>query len=361
MARYYNFSPGPAMLPQEVLEQIRDELLDWRGSGASIMEISHHSPGYLVLAEELEAMTRDILNVPEDYEVLFLPFPARSQFSMIPMNLLKERQPVDYICTGLWSEAAAAEAKRYANVNIVTSVKLKQDTLTIPPSDTWRLNSEAAYLYYAANETVDGIEFSFIPESGQVPLISDMTSALFTQPIDISQFGLIFAGAQKNFGIPALTVVIIHKTLLQETNPMTPTIFSYQVHSQANSRYCTPATFACYVMLLMLQWFKRQGGLTAIAQINQQKAELLYTYIDQSDFYHNHIDASCRSRLNIPFFLAVDSLNEIFIEEAQKAGLLYLKGHKQRGGMRASIYNSMPIEGVKALIAFMQEFERHYG
>ncbi len=357
MSRVYNFSAGPAMLPLEVLEQVREELLDWHGSGMSVMEMSHRGKHFSAIAQQAEADLREILAIPEDYAVLFLQGGATSQFAMAPLNLLGESRRADYLNTGLWSKKAIAEARRYGEVNVAASSEETGFT-TIPPPETWQLSEDAAYLHYTPNETINGVEFPFIPES-PAPLVADMSSTILSRPLDVSRFGIIYAGAQKNVGPAGLTVVIVDPSILQEPLPMTPTLYQYRVHIENGSMYNTPPTFSWYVAGLVLQWLKRQGGLAAMGERNRRKAQMLYDAIDASDFYHNPVDPSCRSWMNVPFILADTSLDKRFLEEAEKAGLVGLKGHRLVGGMRASIYNAMPIEGVEALIDFMKEFERH--
>jgi len=360
MADVYNFSAGPAMLPVAVMQQARDELLDWHGSGISVMEMSHRSKDYLAVAEQAEADLRELLSIPANYRVLFLQGGATSQFAMVPLNLLRGRQQADYINTGTWSGKAIAEAKRYCSVNVAAS---SADTgfNGIPAPDTWQLDADAAYVHYTPNETIGGVEFHWIPDTGDVPLVADMSSTILSRPLDVSRYGLIYAGAQKNIGPAGLTVVIVRDDLLGSTLDGTPTMFDYKIHADNGSMYNTPPTFGWYLAGLVFKWLLQQGGLVAMAEINRHKAQLLYTAIEQSDFYRSPVDAACRSWMNVPFTLADPALDGRFLELARAAGLLNLKGHRSVGGMRASIYNAMPEAGVAALTGFMSEFERTHG
>jgi len=357
MTAIYNFSAGPAVLPAAVLEQARDELLDWHGSGMSVMEMSHRSKEYLSIAEQAEADLRELLSIPADYRVLFLQGGATSQFAMVPMNLLHGKQQADYVNTGAWSKKAIAEARRYCDVNVVASSEDSKFT-TIPAFDSWQRNADAAYLHYTPNETIGGVEFHWLPESGDVPLAVDMSSTILSRPIDVSRFGVIYAGAQKNIGPAGLTVVIVRDDLLGETLAGTPSMFDYKLHADNGSMLNTPPTFSWYLAGLVFQWLKQQGGLAAMAAINQRKSQRLYDAIVQSGFYSSPVDVECRSWMNIPFTLADAELDGEFLSRAKSAGLLNLKGHRSVGGMRASIYNAMPEAGVAALIDFMAEFER---
>ncbi|MBI5099877.1 MAG: 3-phosphoserine/phosphohydroxythreonine transaminase [Nitrospirae bacterium] len=359
MSRVFNFSAGPAMLPEEVLKQAASEMTDWRGSGMSVMEMSHRGKEFVSIAEKAEADLREIMKIPVNYKVLFLQGGATSQFAMVPMNLLKGKKTADYINTGQWSKKAISEAKRYCNVNVVVTSEANNFT-TIPPQSEWKLNPDAAYMHYTPNETIGGVEFHYIPEVGNVPLVADMSSTILSRPLDVSKYGLIYAGAQKNIGPAGLTIVIIREDLIGETIPGTPLMFSYKTHADNGSMYNTPPTYAWYIAGLVFELIKRKGGLEAMAAINKRKADKLYAAIDKSDFYKNPVDKKCRSWMNVPFILKNPGLDKNFIEETKKAGLVALKGHRSVGGMRASIYNAMPEEGVDALIAFMQEFEKKY-
>lgn len=358
--RAYNFSAGPATLPIEVLDQVRDELLDWRGMGTSVMEISHRGDAFRELATESERDFRDLLSIPDDYHVLFVQGGGRGQFSMVPLNLLRGKALADYVNTGVWSGLAAKEAAKYCQINPVASAENSGFT-TIPDFSTWSLNSESAYVHIVDNETVNGVEYTFIPDTGSVPLVSDMSSNILSKPIDVSRYGLIYAGVQKNIGPAGLAVVIVRKDLVGQALPITPCLYDYQNHVNQNSLYNTPPTFSWYVCALVFKWLKKQGGVAAISEINARKAKKLYTYIDQSDFYNNTIDSRYRSTMNVVFRLRDESLNEAFLAKAKSAGLLYLKGHQLVGGMRASIYNAMPEAGVDALLNFMADFSQGKG
>lgn len=345
------------MLPEEVLKQAASEMLDWRGSGMSVMEMSHRGKEFVSIAEKAEADLREIMNIPNNYKVLFLQGGATSQFAMVPMNLLRGKNTADYINTGQWSKKAIAEAKRYCNVNVAATSEASKFS-TVPPVSEWKLNPDAAYLHYTPNETIGGVEFHFIPEAGKVPLVVDMSSTILSRPVDVSKFGVIYAGAQKNIGPAGLTIVIIREDLIGDAITGTPLMFSYKTHVENGSMYNTPPTYAWYIAGLVFEWIKKKGGLQAMAEINKRKADKLYTYIDSSKFYSNPVDKNCRSWMNVPFTLANQELDSKFLEESKKAGLVALKGHRSVGGMRASIYNAMPEEGVDKLIAFMQEFDK---
>jgi phosphoserine aminotransferase len=358
--RVYNFSAGPAVLPEEVLERAREEMLDWRGSGMSVMEMSHRGKEYMSIAAQAEADLREVMRIPEEYKVLFLQGGASLQFAMIPMNLLGDTRAADYINTGAWSKKAIAEAKRYGTINVAASSEAERFA-TIPPQERWQLDPRAAYVHYTPNETIGGLEFHWIPETGGVPLVADMSSTILSRPLDVSRYGVIYAGAQKNIGPAGLTVVIVREDLIGKPLAGTPTMLDYQTHTDNESMYNTPPTYAWYIAGLVFEWVKRKGGLPAMAERNRRKAQSLYAAIDGSDFYHSPIDPGCRSWMNVPFTLARPELDEAFLKEAKAAGLVALKGHRSVGGMRASLYNAMPEEGVAALVAFMAEFERRNG
>jgi phosphoserine aminotransferase len=359
MNRIYNFSAGPAMLPADVLESAKNEMPDWHGSGMSVMEMSHRSKEYMSIALQAEADLRELLRMPDNYKVLFLQGGASSQFSMVPMNLLQQTNaPADYLNTGAWSKKAIAEANKYADVSVVASSEGSQFS-TIPAFDSWEMNPGARYFHYTPNETIGGVEFHWIPDAGSVPLVADMSSTILSRPLDVSRFGVIYAGAQKNMGPAGLTIVIVREDLIAESIAGTPAMFSYATHVSNDSMYNTPPTYAWYLAGLVFQWLKNKGGLEAMAKVNQRKASKLYATIDASDFYSSPVDVVCRSRMNIPFTLANPELDGTFLEGAANQGLLNLKGHRSVGGMRASIYNAMPDAGVDALIAFMQQFEQH--
>lgn len=360
MTRVYNFAPGPAMIPEEVLEQARDELLDWRGTGMSVMEISHRGKDFKNIVDESERDLRDLLHIPDNYQILFLQGGARLQFAMVPMNLLNGATSAAYVDTGFWSQYAIEEAKQYGDVKIAATSKATNYT-SIPDRQTWNLPKDAAYLYYADNETINGVEFSYIPET-ELTLVNDMSSNFLSRPFDVSRFGLVFACAQKNVGPAGLTVVIIRDDLLRTVPVLnTPAILRYAVHAKEHSLWNTPPTFAWYMAGLTFKWLKAKGGLEAMAKINQRKAEKLYQFIDHSVFYKNPVEPRYRSRMNVPFNLVDEKLVGPFLQEAEKNGLTNLKGHRLAGGARASIYNAMPEAGVDALIAFMKAFEKRYG
>jgi len=348
------------MLPAEVILQAQAEMLDWDNSGMSVMEMSHRGPEYTSIAQKAEADLRELLAISDDYAVLFLQGGASSQFAMIPMNLLRGKTKADYFNTGAWSEKAILEAQKYCDVHIVSDSTDNHCT-TIADKNTWQLSADAAYVHYTVNETIHGLEFDDIPDTGDIPLVADFSSTLLSRPIDVSRFGLIYAGAQKNIGPAGLCIVIVRRDLLGDTVAGTPTMFDYKVHDDNDSMYNTPATYSWYLAGLVFAWLKRQGGVTALADINQRKQHKLYQAIDNSKLFHNPVDVRYRSWMNVPFTLADEGLNTLFLAEAKTAGLLSLKGHKALGGMRASIYNAMPEAGVDALIAFMSEFERKYG
>ncbi len=359
MSRVFNFSAGPATLPAEVLQQASSEMLDWRGSGMSVMEMSHRSKEFTSIAAKAEADLRELLEVPGNYKILFLQGGASSQFAMVPMNLLRGKDRADYLNTGHWSKKAIAEAKRFCNVNIVATSEPVNFT-TIPPRSEWNLSPGAAYVHYTPNETIAGVEFHDIPDVGETPLVADMSSTILSRPLDVSRFGLIYAGAQKNIGPAGLTIVIVREDLIGDPLPGTPTMFDYGTHAKADSMYNTPPTYSWYIAGLVFEWLKKKGGLKAMAEVNKGKADRLYAFIDESDFYRNPVDPACRSWMNVPFILADPGLDAKFLELAAEAGLANLKGHRSVGGMRASIYNAMPEEGVDALIAFMADFEKRY-
>ncbi|MGB5599783.1 MAG: 3-phosphoserine/phosphohydroxythreonine transaminase [Thiothrix litoralis] len=361
MKRVFNFSAGPAMLPQSVLEQAQAEMLDWNGSGMSVMEMSHRGKEYMSIAAEAEADLREIMGIPVNYKVLFLQGGASSQFAMIPQNLLRGKGTADYVDTGDWSAKAIKEAKRYGNVNVVASTKAGNYT-SVPAFDSWTCDANAAYLHYTPNETIRGVEFAWVPETGDVPLVADMSSTILSRPLDVSKFGLIYAGAQKNIGPAGLTIVIVRDDLIGETLPGTPTMFDYKIHADNESMYNTPATYGWYLAGLVFKWIKQQGGLAGMATLNERKAQKLYAAIETSGgFYNSPVAADCRSWMNVPFTLANAELDKSFLSEAAQHGLTTLKGHRSVGGMRASIYNAMPEAGVDTLVSFMQDFAKKNG
>lgn len=360
MARVYNFSAGPAMLPESVLAQARDEMLDWRGSGMCVAEMSHRGKEFMAIAAEAEADLRELLQVPADYKVLFLQGGASSQFTMVPMNLLHGAGGADYVNTGSWSKKAISEARRYCSVNVAATTEDSKFTRA-PAQSELQLTEDAAYVHYTPNETIEGVEFPYVPETHGKPLVADMSSTLLSRPIDVSRFGLIYAGAQKNIGPAGLTIVIVREDLIGKPINGTPTMFDYKVQADNESMYNTPPTYAWYLAGLVFKWLKGLGGLDAMAAINARKATLLYDAIDASGFYRNPVEPSARSWMNVPFTLADAALDDVFLKEAKAVGLTTLKGHRSVGGMRASIYNAMPEAGVEALVAFMQEFARKHG
>ena len=357
MARIYNFSAGPAMLPEAVLQQAQEEMLDWQGSGMSVMEMSHRGKEFVSIAEQAEADLRELMSIPDNYKVLFLQGGASSQFAMVPMNLLRGKDSADYINTGSWSKKAIAEAKRYCKVNLAATTEESKFTRA-PAQDELKLDSSAAFVHYTPNETIGGVEFPYVPDTGDVPLVADMSSTILSRPVDVSKFGVIYAGSQKNIGPAGLTVVIVREDLIGQTLDGTPTMFDYAAHAEADSMYNTPPTYAWYLAGLVFAHVKRLGGLPAMAEINQRKAGKLYAAIDNSDFYANPVEPESRSWMNVPFTLANAELDGEFLKQASERGLKTLKGHRSVGGMRASIYNALPEAGVDALIDFMADFEK---
>jgi phosphoserine aminotransferase len=359
--RVFNFAAGPATLPLEVLQQAQAELPDWRGSGMSVMEISHRSKAFIGVAEEAEADLRELLGVPADYKVLFLQGGATGQFAGIPLNLASAASTVDYVNTGNWSKKAIGEAKQFcAKVNVVADAAASK-YCDVPPESTWQRDSTAAYLHYTPNETIGGVEFPFIPDAGNVPLVADFSSSILSRPLDVSKFGLIYAGAQKNIGPAGICLVIVRDYLTGHARPFTPSIWDYKQMGADGSMSNTPPTFGWYIAGLVFKWLKATGGLAAMGERNHAKAAKLYAAIDSSDFYSNPVPTACRSRMNVPFTLARPELDKTFLSEAKAAGLTNLEGHRSVGGMRASLYNAMPPEGVDALVAFMQEFKQKHG
>jgi len=357
MSRVYNFSAGPAVLPKEVLEQAQAEMLDWNGSGMSVMEMSHRGKAYMSIAAKAEADLRQLMAIPDNYKVLFLQGGASSQFAMVPINLLGDKKSADYMNTGQWSKKAISEAKRFGNVNVIADTTSSNFT-TVPDAASLKFDADAAYVHYTPNETIVGVEFPYIPETGEVPLVADMSSNILSRQIDVSKFGVIYAGAQKNIGPAGLTIAIVREDLIGHANPAMPTMFDYKTHADEGSMYNTPPTYSWYLAGLVFAHVLKQGGLAAMEAVNQRKAEKLYRAIDDSDFYSNPVAVNCRSWMNVPFILANADLDAAFLEQAAANGLTTLKGHRSVGGMRASIYNAMPEAGVDALIAFMKEFER---
>ena len=358
--RVFNFAAGPATLPLEVLEQARNELTDWRGSGMSVMEVSHRSKAFQAVGAELEASLRQLLAIPDGYKVVLLQGGATAQFSGIPLNLAGADSTVDYVNTGAWSKKAIGEAKRYCKVNVAADESASGYN-TVPAQGALKLTPGAAYVHYTPNETIGGVEFGYVPQSGAVPLVADYSSTFLSRPIDVSRFGLIYAGAQKNVGPAGLCIVIVREDLIGKARPGTPLVMDYKAMADDNSMLNTPPTFAWYLSGLVLKWILSKGGLAAMETRNRAKAESLYAAIDASGFYRNPVAKEARSWMNVPFTLARPELDRTFLSEAQAAGLTNLEGHRSVGGMRASIYNAMPPEGVQALIGFMKEFQRRNG
>jgi len=359
--RAYNFAAGPATLPVEVLEQAREELTDWQGLGASVMEVSHRGKPFLAMARESQSDLRELLEVPAGYQVLFMQGGGAAQFSVVPLNLVAADGSVDYLVTGHWSQRALAEAQRLiARVNVAADEAASKYT-TVPQQGALALSPAAAYVHYCPNETIGGVEFPYVPDTGAVPLVADMSSTILSRPLDVSRFGLIYAGAQKNIGPSGLVVVIVREDLLDRARRDIPAVWSYRNIAAEGSMFNTPPTFSWYLAGLVFKWLKARGGLTAMGELNRTKARRLYEAIDSSGFYRNPVARECRSWMNVPFTLRDASLEGAFSAEARAAGLINLEGHRSVGGMRASIYNAMPLAGVEALIAFMQDFERRKG
>jgi phosphoserine aminotransferase len=356
--RAFNFSPGPAALPTEVLEQARDELLDWNHDGMSVMEISHRGKPFMEVAAQAEADLRELMGVPKNYKVLFLQGGASGQFAFVPMNLTGEDSIADYVNTGHWSSKAIKEARRFCRVNVAADAG--EDYLRVPPQSELELRADAAYVHYTPNETIGGVEFSYIPRTGDVPLVADLSSSILSRPLDVTRFGLIYAGAQKNIGPSGLVIVIVREDLIGRARPGTPLVFDYKAVADDHSMLNTPPTFAWYMAGLVFKWLKRNGGLAAMGERNRTKAESLYAAIDGSQFFRNSVAKDSRSWMNVTFALAKPELDVLFLEHAAASGLRNLKGHRVHGGMRASLYNAMPQAGVDALVAFMGEFERRH-
>ena len=361
MSRIWNFSAGPAALPLAVLERAQRDMLDWNGSGASVMEQSHRGKRFGELAAQTETDLRQLMAIPDDYAVLFLQGGATQHFAQIPMNLAAPDGSADYLITGHWGEKAASEAAPYVRVNVAASSKA-QSYLRMPPRDQWQLDPNAAYVHYTSNETIHGVEYHDVPDVGDVPLVADMSSNILSEPIDVSRFGLIYAGAQKNIGPAGFVVMVMRRDLLQRATRPMARILRYAEHAAAGSMLNTPNTWGWYITGLTLQWLKEQGGLAAMAERNRAKAETLYRAIDGSGgYYRNPVDVAARSRMNVPFTLHDSTLDAAFLQESEAAGLMALKGHKALGGMRASLYNAVPPEAVEALTGFMQDFAKRHG
>jgi phosphoserine aminotransferase len=360
MKRAFNFSPGPAVLPLEVLEQAQQELLDWHGSGMSVMEMSHRGKEFIAIHAQAEKDARELLNIPANYKVLFMQGGAIGENAIVPMNLLRGKTSIDFINTGEWSKKTIKEAKKYATANIAASSEANNFTC-IPDRATWKLDPNAAYVHICSNETIGGVQYHFTPETGSVPLVADMSSDILSRPIDVSKYGCIYGGAQKNMGPSGVTLVVVRDDLIGQALPVTPSAFDYKQQADNDSMYNTPPTFAIYIAGLVFQWIKKQGGLVAMDAHNRKKAALIYDYLDTTKFYSNPVARNDRSLMNVPFKLPNEALDEPFLKGAQALGMLQLKGHRSVGGMRASIYNAMPMAGVETLVAYMKEFERKNG
>lgn len=356
MDRVHNFSAGPAALPDAVLERARADLPDWQGLGMSVMEVSHRGPDFMALAERTEASLRELLDVPDNYRILFLAGGATLQFASVPLNLAPPGSGADYVVTGNWGRKAVSEASRYLNVNVAADSESTGYT-TIPDPATWSVRDDAAYLHYTPNETVYGVEFHAIPDVSDAPLVADMSSTVMSRPIDVSRYGVIYAGAQKNLGAAGITLLVVRDDLTGRARGDTPGVVDYRLMAESGSMWNTPPTFCWYIMALVLDWLRDEGGLAVMAERNERKAGKLYSAIDASEFYDNPVDAACRSWMNVPFRLADPELDDVFLAEAEAAHLTNLKGHRLAGGMRASIYNAMPESGIDALIDFMADFE----
>jgi phosphoserine aminotransferase len=363
MTAIYNFSAGPAVLPKEVLQQAAAEMLDWHGSGMSVMEMSHRGSEFMSIHETALADFRELLSVPDNYRILFLQGGGLGENAIVPMNLLgRKAQPAtaDFVITGSWTKKSAKEAAKYGNVNIAATAE-DNKLSAIPDPASWELSKDAAYVHICTNETIDGLEYHFVPDVGDVPLVADMSSHIMARPVDVSRYGAIFGGAQKNLGPAGLTVVIVREDLLNCALPICPSAFEWKTVAENNSMYNTPPTYAIYIAGLVFQWLKKQGGVKAMEERNIAKSAMLYDYLDSTGFYQNRVVRECRSRMNVPFYLQDETLNTAFLAGAKEHGLLQLKGHKSVGGMRASLYNAMPLEGVQALIAYMKDFEAKNG
>jgi phosphoserine aminotransferase len=357
--RVFNFAAGPAALPLEVLEQARDEMCDWNGSGMSVMEISHRSKAFIAVASQAEADLRELLSIPKNYKVLFVQGGATGMFSAVPMNLTQPESTIDLVNTGSWSKKALGEAKRYCKVALAADAAAS-NYATVPPQNSWKLTPDAAYLHYCANETIGGVEFPFIPQV-DVPLVSDMSSTILSRPLDVSRFGLIYAGAQKNIGPAGICVVIVRDDLIGRARAGTPSVWDFKALADEGSMLNTPPTFAWYLAGLVFKWLKAQGGLAVMGERNRAKAQLLYDTIDHCTFYRNPVEPACRSWMNVPFLLEKPELEATFLSEAKQAGLTNLEGHRSVGGMRASLYNATNLQAVQALTAFMLQFARRHG
>jgi phosphoserine aminotransferase len=360
MARVFNFSAGPAVLPEPVLRRAAEEMLDWHGSGMSVMEMSHRGKEFVEIHARAESDLRELLAIPSNYKVLFLQGGAAAMFGVIPMNILRGKTAADYVSTGQWSKKAIGDAKKYCTVNVAASSEAASFS-HVPKQSEWKLDPNAAYVHITSNETIGGVEFHWTPDTGNVPLVADASSHILSRPIDVSRYGLIYAGAQKNIGPAGLTIVIVRDDLIGHAAQITPTAFDFKVQAENDSMYNTPPTYGIYIAGLVFEWLKAKGGLEGMEKINIAKANLLYDYLDQTEFYGSPVAKDDRSRMNIPFTLRSDKLDSLFLKEAEARALTQLKGHRSVGGMRASVYNAMPMEGVQALVEFMRDFERNHG
>jgi phosphoserine aminotransferase len=360
MKRVFNFSAGPAVLPLEVLEQAREEMLDWHGTGMSVMEMSHRGKEFISIHSQAEKDVRELMGIPANYKVLFMQGGAIGENAIVPMNMLRGKSSADYINTGEWSKKSIKEAKKYAAVNVAASGEASNFT-SIPDRATWKLDANAAYVHICSNETIGGVQYHYTPDTGAVPLVADMSSDILSRPTDVGKYGLIYAGAQKNMGPAGLTLVIVRDDLIGQALHITPSAFDYKQQADNDSMYNTPATYAIYIAGLVFQWIKKQGGLAAMEGHNRKKAALIYDYLATTQFYSNPVAHSDRSLMNVPFKLPNEALDEPFLKGAQALNMLQLKGHRSVGGMRASIYNAMPMAGVEALVAYMKEFEKKNG
>ena len=365
MARVFNFSAGPAALPEPVLKQAAEEMLDWHGSGMSVMEMSHRGPEFISIYEEAVALLRELLAVPANYKILFMQGGGLAENALVPLNLLGPSAKADYVVTGSWSKKSYKEAQRYGDIQLAADAAAVSSGdgkyRGIPPVSSWKLRPDAGYVHICNNETIDGVEFFFTPDTGAVPLVADVSSHVLSRPLDVSKYGAVYGGAQKNIGPAGLTIVIVRDDLLDRALPLTPTAFEFKTVAENDSMYNTPPTYAIYIAGLVFRWLKEQGGLQGMEKRNIEKASLLYETIDASGFYSNTVARDARSRMNVPFFLKDETLNADFLKGAKERGMIQLKGHRSVGGMRASIYNAMPIEGVRALVSYMQEFEKTRG
>ena len=360
MTRVFNFSAGPAALPEPVLRRAAEEMLDWHGSGMSVMEMSHRGREFISIAAKAEADLRELLAVPVNYKVLFMQGGAIGENAIVPMNLLRGKSSIDFIDTGEWSKKSIKEAKKYAKVNVAASAAATGCD-RVPERSSWKLDPEAAYVHICSNETIGGVEYHFTPDVGAVPLVADMSSHILSRPVDVEKYGLIYAGAQKNIGPAGLTIVIVREDLIGQALAVCPSAFDFKTVADNESMYNTPPTYAIYIAGLVFEWLKGQGGLVAMEAHNRRKAAHLYDHLDQTSFFTSPVQRDCRSLMNVPFKLARESLDAAFLKGAEALGMLQLKGHRAVGGMRASIYNAMPIEGVQALVTYMKDFEARNG